>query len=41
MTGFFVLLGQIALVLRLQVDAPVDREFEFLVRALEHPDRFG
>ena len=31
MTGFFrVLLGPIALVLRLQVDTPLDREFEFL-----------
>jgi hypothetical protein len=34
-------LGQIALVLRLQVDAPFDREFEFLVRPLEHSDRLA
>jgi len=33
-----VFLGQIALVLRLQIDAPVDRELEFLVRPLEHFD---
>jgi hypothetical protein len=38
---FRVLLGQVALVLRLQVDAPVDRELEFLVRALEHLDRLA
>jgi hypothetical protein len=36
-----VFLGQIALVLRLQVDAPVDREFELLVRPLEHSDRLA
>jgi hypothetical protein len=36
-----VFLGQIALVLRLQVDAPLDREFELLVRPLEHLDRLA
>jgi hypothetical protein len=36
-----VLLGQIALVLGLQVDAPADREFELLVRTLEHFDRLA
>ncbi len=42
MTGFFrVFLGQIALVLRLQVDAPVDGELEFLVRPIEHLDRLA
>jgi hypothetical protein len=42
MTGFFrVLLGQIALVLRLQVDAPFDRELELLLRPLEHSDRLA
>jgi hypothetical protein len=42
MTGFFaVFLGQIALVLRLQVDAPFDRELEVLVGALEHLDRLA
>jgi hypothetical protein len=35
------LLGQIALVLRLQVDTPVDREFEFRVRLFEHLDRLA
>ena len=33
--------GQIALVLRLQVDAPLDRAFELLVGALEHLDRLA
>jgi hypothetical protein len=28
-------------VLRLQVDAPLDRELELLVRPLEHLDRFA
>jgi hypothetical protein len=32
-----VFLGQIVLVLHLQVDAPLDRELEFLVRPFEHP----
>ena len=42
MTGFFaVFLGQIALVLRLQVDAPLDRELELLLRPLEHSDRLA
>ncbi len=27
--------------LRLQVDAPLDREFEFLLRPLEHLDRLA
>jgi hypothetical protein len=36
-----VLLGQIALVLGLQVDAPADREFELLVRPPEYLDRFA
>ena len=36
---FRVLFGQITLVLRLQVDAPFDRELEFLVRPFEHLDR--
>src|SRR5215472_15971111 len=36
-----VFLSQIALVLRLQVDAPVDREFEFHIGALEHFDRLA
>jgi hypothetical protein len=34
--GVFV--GQIALVFRLQVDAPFDRKLEFFVRPLEHLD---
>jgi len=38
MTGFF---AYFSLVLRLQVDAPVDRKLEFLVRALEHFDRLA
>jgi hypothetical protein len=38
---FRVFLGQIALVLRLQVDAPVDRELEFLVRPFEDSDRLA
>jgi hypothetical protein len=33
--------GEIALVRRLQVDAPFDREFEFLVRPLEYLDRLA
>ena len=42
MTGFIrVFLGHITLVLRLQVDAPVDRKFEFLVRPPEHFDRLA
>jgi hypothetical protein len=36
-----VFLGQIALVLRLQVDALLDRQLEFLVRPLEHLDRLA
>ena len=36
-----VFFGQIALVLRLQVDAPVDRELEFLVGPFEHFDRLA
>jgi len=36
-----VLFGKIPLVLRLQVDAPLDWEFEFLVRPLEHLDRLA
>jgi hypothetical protein len=36
-----VFFGQIALVLRLQVDAPLDRELELLVRPLEHLDRLA
>jgi hypothetical protein len=38
---FCVFLRQIALVLRLQVDAPLDRQLEFLVRPLEHFDRLA
>ena len=38
MTGFF---AYFSLVLRLQVDAPVDRELKFLVRPLEHLDRLA
>jgi hypothetical protein len=38
---FRVLLGQIALVLRLQVGAPVDGELELLVRPLENFDRLA
>ena len=42
MTGLpDVLLGQVALVLGLQVDAPLHRELELLLRALEHRDRLG
>ena len=42
MTGFFdVLLGEIALVLGLQVDAPLHRELELLLRPLEHRDGLG
>ena len=37
MTGC-VFFGEIPLVLRLQVDAPLDRELELLARALEHFD---
>jgi hypothetical protein len=33
--------GEIALVRRLQVDAPFDREFEFLVRPLEYLNRLA
>src|SRR5215475_15399106 len=33
-----VLFGEIALVLRLQVDAPLDRELELLLRPLKHRD---
>ena len=38
MTGFF---GQIPLVLRLQADASVNREFELFHRAFEHCDRLA
>jgi hypothetical protein len=37
MTGFFAYFS-VPLVLRRQVDAPLDREFELLVRPLEHLD---
>ena len=36
-----MLLGEVALVLRLQVDAPFDRKLEFLLGPLEHRDRFA
>ena len=36
-----VLLGQIALVLRLQIDAPVHRKLELLLRLLEQRDRLA
>jgi hypothetical protein len=36
-----VFFEQVALVLRLQVDAPLDRKFEFLVPALKHSDSVG
>ena len=35
------MLGEIALVLGLQVDAPADRELELLLRALQDADRLG
>jgi hypothetical protein len=36
-----VLFGETPRVLRLQVDAPLDREFEFLVRPLGQLDRLA
>ncbi len=36
-----VLLADVALVLRLQVDPPLDRKLELLLRALQHADRLG
>ena len=36
-----IAVSPVLLVLRLQVDSPLDRKFEFLVRPLEHSDRLA